>query len=397
VRVFIVAGEPSGDLLAGALMAGLRARVPDVAFAGVGGAAMAAQGLDSLFPMSELTLMGVAEVLPHLPRLFRRRDQTVAAILESGADVLITVDSPDFCLRVAKKAVALRPDLPVVHYVAPSVWAWRPGRAARMAPIVDHVLALLPFEPPYMEAAGMSCDFVGHPVATMPMPGPDAAAAFRTARGIAAEAPLLCVLPGSRRSEIDRLLPVFGAALDRIVADAPALRIVVPAAAGVADRVSAALARWPGLPLLLDPRGQDGAAFEAEKRRAFAAADVALAASGTVALELAATATPQVIGYDAGWLTRQIARALLRTARVNLVNIVTDSDTVPERLGAACRPDTLAADVLGLLGDADARAAQIAAMDATMRALGRGGPASGQRAADSVLAFLDRAAQGRRQ
>lgn len=393
MKVFLIAGEPSGDLLGGALMAGLRDLAPGSRFAGVGGAAMTAQGLDSLFPMSDLTLMGLAEVLPHLPRLLRRRDAAAAAIARFDPDVLITIDSPDFTLRVARAARAARPGLRTVHYVAPSVWAWRPGRAAKMAPIIDHVLALLPFEPPWMHTAGMSCDFVGHPVAAEPVPDPDAAAAFRAAHGLAAGAPLLCVLPGSRRSETGRLLPVFGAALKRIAAARPDLRVVVPMADGVAETVAAAARAWPGAPVLLDPRGGLGAA--SEKRAAFAAADAALAASGTVALELAAAATPHAVAYDASWLTRQIARRMLRTARVNLVNIVTDSDTVPERLGPDCRPDRLAADMLRLLGDPAARAAQIRAMDAAMDALGRGGPAPGLRAARSVLDFLDRRAAAR--
>jgi lipid-A-disaccharide synthase len=386
VKAFVIAGEPSGDLLGAALMAGLRRLVPDVRFAGVGGPAMAARGLDSLFPMSDLTLMGLAEVLPHLPKLLRRRDQAVDAIAAHAPDVLITIDSPDFTLRVARAARAARPGLKTVHYVAPSVWAWRPGRAAKMARVVDHVLALLPFEPPYMLAAGMSCDFVGHPVAAAPAPSPAGAAAFRAAHGVAGEAPLLCVLPGSRQGEIRRLLPVFGATLERLAAARPGLRVVVPMAGGVADAVATVARGWPGAPVLLDPRGAADA--EAAKFAAFAASDAALAASGTVALELAATGTPQVIGYDAHWLTRQLARRLLRTRRVNLVNIVTDSDTVPERLGADCRPDLLAADVGRLLDDGAARAAQTAAMTATMVALGRGGPDPGLRAARSVLGFL---------
>ena len=170
--LFLIAGEPSGDALGAALMAGLKDLSPDLRLSGVGGPLMEGQGLSSLFPMEELSVMGLLEVLPKLPRLKARIRQTADAVLASGADALVTIDSPDFCLRVAGLVRAARPDFRTIHYVAPTVWAWRPGRAAKMAPIIDHVLALFPFEPPLMEAAGMSCDFVCHPAAHALRPTP---------------------------------------------------------------------------------------------------------------------------------------------------------------------------------------------------------------------------------
>ncbi|MFZ9133542.1 MAG: lipid-A-disaccharide synthase, partial [Gemmobacter sp.] len=167
MHIFLVAGEPSGDRLGAALMAGLRALAPGVRFSGVGGPAMAAEGLQSLFPMAELSVMGLLEVLPRYPALRRRMIETAEALVAAAPDAVVTIDSPDFCLRVLARARAARPGLRTIHYVAPSVWAWRPGRARRMAPLVDHVLALLPFEPPLMEAAGMGCSFVGHPAAAV--------------------------------------------------------------------------------------------------------------------------------------------------------------------------------------------------------------------------------------
>ena len=185
-RLFIVAGEPSGDLLGGALIAGLRQLCGDgLTLDGVGGPAMAAEGLASRFPMEELSVMGLAEVLPRLPNLLRRIRETGDAAAAMAPDALVTIDSPDFSLRVARRARRLRPGLRVIHYVAPSVWAWRPGRAAKMARVVDHVLALLPFEPPYMQAAGMTCDFVGHPVAAEPQATPAEVAALRAELGVA--------------------------------------------------------------------------------------------------------------------------------------------------------------------------------------------------------------------
>jgi lipid-A-disaccharide synthase len=196
VRVFVIAGEASGDRLGAALMQGLRRLRPEVAFEGIGGAQMTAQGLTSRFDMSELSLMGLAEILPRYRALKRRIAQTAKAVLAMRPEVLVTIDSPDFCLRVARMVRAANPAIRIVHYVAPSVWAWRPGRARRMAGLVDQVLALLPFEPPYLHAHGIACDFVGHPVVAEPVATPDEVAAFRAAHGLGAQ--VLCVLPGSR-------------------------------------------------------------------------------------------------------------------------------------------------------------------------------------------------------
>ena len=234
MRVFIIAGEPSGDRLGGALMAGLKTLRPEVSFSGIGGPEMEAQGLTSQFPMNELSVMGVMEILPGLRRLLRRIDETAQAVIAARPDVLITIDSPDFCLRVAKRAKAKIP-LRTVHYVAPSVWAWRPKRAKKMARMIDHVLALLPFEPPYMEAEGMECDFVGHPVAGEPVAGPQDIAAFRAAHDLG-EAPLLTVLPGSRGGEVTRHAPIFGQALRPILAEHPDLRLILPTTGPQAER-----------------------------------------------------------------------------------------------------------------------------------------------------------------
>lgn len=382
MRVFLVAGEASGDSLGGALMAGLRDLAPGVAFAGVGGPLMAAQGLSSLFPMDELSIMGLAEVLPKYFHLKRRIRETAAAIAGFAPDVVVTIDSPDFCLRVLALARAANPRLRTVHYVAPSVWAWRPGRAQKMAKVVDHVLALLPFEPPYMTAAGMSCDFVGHPVVAEPVATLAEAAAFRAAQGIAPGAPLLLVLPGSRKGEVDRLGPVFGATLARLAV--PGLRVVVPSVAARAAQVRALVADWPGAPVVLDAAETPASV----KRAAFAAADVALAASGTVSLELAAAGTPMVIGYRMNPVSEALISRLMRVDTVTLVNLVSETRVVPEFLGRACRPEALAPALEGLLRPGPAREDQLAAMALTMERLGAGGEAPGHRAARSVLGVL---------
>ncbi len=389
-RLFLIAGEPSGDLLGGALLAGLRELCgPDLALEGIGGPEMAAQGMPSLFPMEELSVMGIAEILPRAPNLLRRIRQTADAVIVARPDALITIDSPDFCLRVARKARASLPDLRVIHYVAPSVWAWRPGRAAKMARHVDHVLALLPFEPPYMQAAGMTCDFVGHPVAARPVATPDEIAAIRADLGIGADQRLLLALPGSRRGEVSRHAPIFAEVIRRLRAGAPDLAVVVPAAGAVADLTRSLLPPdADGWPRVLDPTGADPALADARKRAVFAAADAALAASGTVSLELAAAGTPMVIAYAANPLSAFLAKRLVRIDTVTLVNLVTDTRTIPEFLLENCTPDLITPALRALLDDPATAAAQRAAGSRTMDLLGRGADPPGLRAARSVLAHL---------
>ncbi len=381
MKLFLLAGEPSGDRLGAALMRGLKTLNADVQFDGVGGPLMQAEGMQSLFPMDELSVMGIAEVLPKYPELRRRLKQTAEACLAAKPDALITIDSPDFSLRLAR-LVKEQSEIKTIHYVAPSVWAWRPGRAEKMAQHIDHVLALLPFEPPYMEAAGMTCDFVGHPVVAEPVASDEEVHQFRQQEALG-DAPLILVLPGSRRAEVGRLTPIFGEALRPVLSRIPDARVVVPAAGPVASAVLEATRNWPGAPVVIDPR--DDPAAEARKRAAFRAADVALAASGTVSLELAANATPMVIAYDMNWLSWQIMSRMARIDTVTLVNLIVGAKPVPEFLGPACQPASISEAVIDLLTDAQAREAQIAAMEQTMEALGRGGEAPGLRAAKSVL------------
>lgn len=372
LTIFLVAGEPSGDRLGAALMAGLQELCPGIAFCGIGGPLMQAQGMESLFPMEELSVMGIAEILPKYRHLKRRIRQTAAEVLAVRPDALVTIDSPDFCLRVARLVKASRPAQRTMHYVAPSVWAWRPRRAAKMAKVIDHVLALLPFEPPYMTAAGMTCDFVGHPVVAEPLASPAEAARM------SGEGPLILALPGSRRGEVTRLAPVLGQVLDRVKAVHPKARVALPTVRGVSGLVADLTADWPIRPQII----QDAA----EKRGAFAMADVAIAASGTVSLELAANDCPMVIAYDMHPLTLWLMRRAALIDTVTLVNLVSDTRAVPEFIGDRCRADLIAPEVLRLLDQGPGAQAQ--AMRVTMDRLGRGGEAPGLRAARSVLAHL---------
>lgn len=380
MKFFLIAGEPSGDNLGGPLMAGLNSLDPTAEFLGVGGQAMAAQGLESLFPMEELSVMGIVEVLPKYRQLKARIRQTAQAVIQARPDVLVTIDSPDFCLRVVRQVRQALPDLRTVHYVAPSVWAWRSGRAARMAKVIDHVLALLPFEPDYMRAAGMTCDFVGHPIAAEPVASAAEGAAFRAAHDIAPEVPLILCLPGSRRGEVARLGPRFDEALMRLRDRVPEIRVVIPTVRGVAPLVRDMAVRWPTAPIVVDS--------PAERRAAFAAADLALAASGTVSLDLAANDVPMVIGYDVAPISRMIIGLLLKTDTVTLVNLVSDTRAVPEYIGRRCLPGPMSQALLHLIEDPEAREIQHRAMAVTMDRLGRGGEAPGLRAARSVMGVV---------
>ena len=382
MKVFILAGEASGDRLGAALMAGLMT-LTDVDFEGIGGPLMQAEGLKSLFPMDELSVMGITEVLPKYRHLKRRIRQTAEAVLGCGADVLITIDSPDFSLRVAK-LVKERSNLRTVHYVAPSVWAWRAGRAAKMAKVIDHVLALLPFEPPYMRTAGMDCDFVGHPVVSEPQASEAEIADFRSRHDLN-ESPVMLVLPGSRKGEVGRLGPIFGRALGPVLEKHPDLRLVVPTTAHVAPLLREVVADWPAQPLILDPSDMKSDLYNIEKKSAFGAASGALAASGTVSLELAASATPMVIAYDVSWLSRQVIAAMLKVDTLTLVNLVSETRVIPECNGKHCNPSEISAALLKML---DAPGTQLDAMELTMQRLGKGGKAPGLRAARAVLTGL---------
>ena len=388
LQFFLIAGEPSGDRLGAALMAGLKSLAGEVEFHGIGGPLMQAEGLRSLFAMERLSVFGLAEVLPKLRELFALKDRAARAVLDLRPDALITIDSPDFCLRVAKQVKSAAPDLATIHYVAPSVWAWRPKRAARMARHIDHVLALLPFEPPYMEAVGMRCDFVGHPVVAEPQASAAEVADFRAGHDIAPDAPLLLVLPGSRRSEITRLAPIFGQAIARLLAAQPDLRIVLPTLAHIAPMLPELLSGWPAAPLVLDPTGLSPDAAAQQKRAAFGAADLALAASGTVSLELAASATPMVIAYDMNRITWALMRRAALIDTVTLVNLVSQTRVIPEFLGPACQPEAIGAALVDLAANPGLRAAQVTAMATTMARLGQGGEAPGLRAARAVLAGI---------
>lgn len=378
--IYLIAGEPSGDLLGGRLMAALKERTGGaVRFAGIGGEAMAAEGLESRVPLAELAVMGVAEVLPRARRIFRRVRETVADIRARRPDAVVTIDSSGFTWRVAQRLRRAGSRVPLIHYVAPMVWAWRAGRARRMARWYDHLMVLLPFEPPYFTAVGLSCRYVGHPVVESGADRGDGPG-FRRRHGIAPEAPLLIVLPGSRAGEVGRLLPIFGEAVRLLAARHPGLRVVLPTTETTAATVEAAVKSWP-LPVTV-LRGP------AEKYDAFAAGTAALAASGTVALELAMARLAAVIAYRVNPLTHQLLRRIIKVKYAHLLNLILDRAVVPELLQHDCTPERLAEAVGRLIAEPALRAEQATACAEALRQLGYGGLSPGLRAADEVLMII---------
>ncbi|MEM6729295.1 MAG: lipid-A-disaccharide synthase, partial [Pseudomonadota bacterium] len=322
MKVFMTAGEPSGDALGAALMAALRRERPGIAFQGLAGPQMQAQGMASLFPIDELAIMGIIEVLPKYFHLKARIRQTAEAALAASPDVVVTIDSPDFSLRVAALIKEARPDQRIVHYVAPTVWAWRPERARKMLGLIDQVLALFPFEPPYFERVGLACDFVGHPIAEEPRVTEAEIAAFRAAHALP-EGPVLALLPGSRKSEIARFFSTFAAAVTRSrFREVP---IVLPTLPHLAAEVRRLSAQLPSKPVLLTGEGETPPEASRARRVAIATASHALAASGTISLELAAARTPMVIGYRSSWLSRKIARRNFLVDTITLINLVTET------------------------------------------------------------------------
>ena len=377
--IYLVAGEASGDVLGARLMAALRRRRPDLGFADVGGERMEAAGLRSLFPMRDLSLMGLLEVVPNLRRLAGRMAMAEADILQRRPAALVTIDVPSFALRLAGR---VRPrGVRVVHYVAPQVWAWRPWRVAKVRERVDRILALLPFEPAFFEAAGVPVRFVGHPVVESSVDGGDGMR-FRAAHGIgAAERPVV-VMPGSRRGEVGRLLGAFGEALRLTAREVPGLRPVLPVAGPVEDAVRAGTAGWPVPPVLLT---------DAEARRdGYAAAEAGLIKSGTSSLEMAVAGVPHVVGYRVNPVTAAIVRRLIEIPHASLVNLLAEREVVPERLQEDCTPERLAAELARLLREPGAAAAQRAAFAAVLAMLR---PASGlapsEAAAEAVLEVVE--------
>ena len=379
-RIMLVAGEPSGDALGGALMAALKEMTGGtVELTGVGGPHMISEGLASLFPMTDIAVMGPREVIPRLPKILRRMRQTAAFAVATHPDLVVIIDSPDFTHNVAKRIARRAPDIPIVNYAAPTVWAWRRGRAKAMARYIKRVLALLPFEPDFFAAhGGLDCVYVGHP-AIERLPDKGSGAEFRANHDIPAAAPVLLLLPGSRLNEVKRLMAVFGATAGRLASLNPDLRFVLPVVPHVRAIVEQAARAWP-VPVDI-VEGEDN------KRAAFDAATAALAASGTVSLELGLAGVPMVIAYKIDPIAWTAAR-LVKVPSVVLVNLILDRPSVREFLQEECTPENLTQALSPLLQDDDVRRQALADLGELRPLMGVGGDAPSRRAARAVLDTL---------
>ena len=331
LKVYLIAGEPSGDLLGSRLMRALKKQMKgNVKFYGVGGETMAVEGLKSLFDIKDLSVMGFMEVVPSIPKILRHLNEIVKDIQKQKPDIVMTIDSYSFSARVHKKLQAIGYEKPHVHCVAPQVWAWKKGRAKKIGQFVDHLFCLLPNEAQYFEPHGMATTFIGHPVVEGGADKGDAVS-FRKKYHIPKNAKVLCLLPGSRKNEIKYLLPVFKESVAQLRGYVPNLYVVIPTVKTVSDRLIDGLKDW-SVPYIV-------VTGEKERYNAFAAADIALAASGTVSLELAMAGVPHLIAYKVSPLTGAIARRLLKIRFVNLLNILADEEIIPELLQENCTVD----------------------------------------------------------
>lgn len=380
-RLFVVAGETSGDALAAAFVTELRARLAPrpVELIGIGGDKLIAAGLSPLFPMTDIAVMGFSAVIRRLPLLLRRIRETAVAAALARPDLVLTVDSPDFSLRVARRVRSMAPGVPIVHWVCPSVWAWRPARARAMRPHVDRLLALLPFEPEALARLdGPPTVFVGHPLAERPADWTptEADAALRADT----EMPRILLLPGSRRTEISRLLPVLRDVAARLTQAIPAARFILPAVSHHAPAIRADVASWP-VPV-------DVVTGDAAKWQAFRQARIAIAASGTVTLELALAGIPTVSIYKVGAVEAAIARRLIRVDTASLPNLVLGRKIMPEFIQEACVPSAIAEAALALIPEGETRAAQVSPYAVLPRLLGGEGGSPARQAVEAALGAI---------
>ena len=382
MKIFIIAGEDSGDKLGSAIIDGLR-EVTDVPpkFVGIGGNGMISRGLESIFPMSELSVMGFVEIASKYKSLKKRLNQTISSILDEKPDILLTIDAPEFCFRVAKKVKLLNKNIAVAHYVAPTVWAWRSNRAKQISNFIDQILALFPFEPRYFHDVGVRCDFVGHPIVSETLADEESVTEFKKAYSLTDEPVILC-LPGSRKSEIDRLMPVFGETLEKFSNALPNARFILPSTPDVYEYSKKFLDCMPKDIIFLTPEKFGMKKYLEFKKASFKLSQLALAASGTVSLELAANNTPMVIGYDMNFLSRKIIGLMLKIDTVNLVNLVTGNRNIPECIGSNFNSEKLFLEMVRVYSN---NLNQIKDFKTTMDLLGINKEPPNVRAANSLL------------
>jgi lipid-A-disaccharide synthase len=388
-RIFIVAGEHSGDQLGGKLMAALKRKSETpILFSGVGGEMMEAEGLRSIFPLADVAVMGPVAILARLPKLIRRVYQTVDAALKAEPDGVIIIDSPEFTHPIAKRIRKKKPLVPIIAYVSPTVWAWRPGRARKMRPHVDHLMAILPFEPEaHRRLGGPPCSYVGHPMIEKLdwIKGLDAAE-LSGRLGLDPAKPVLLVLPGSRPNEVKQLMRPFGEAVGLVQERAGPLEVIIPVVASVRPLVEDALGEWPVAPHLVSG--------ESDKFKAFRLAKAALAASGTVTLELGLAGVPMVVAYKVDGLARHL-RFLVKVPSIVLANLVIGENVFPELIQEDCTAEKLAGAMVPLFADTPGRERQLAGLGRIASKMLLDGTTPSERAAETAIALIEAGIQKR--
>ena len=384
MKIFIIAGEDSGDKLGSAIMDGLN-NILDTPpnFIGIGGNGMKSRGLDSIFPMSDLSVMGFIEIFSQYKNLKERMNQTIVSILDEKPDILLTIDAPEFCFRVAKKIKSLNSNIPIVHYVAPSVWAWRSKRAKKITKFIDHLMALFPFEPSYFHDVGLSCEFVGHPIISENHVEDKIITEFKKEYCLKDQPIILC-LPGSRKSEINRLMPVFGETLKKFSRALPNAKFILVSTPDVYEHSKQYLEFMPQDIIFLSPEKIGMDKYLEFKKASFKLSNLALAASGTVSLELAANNVPMVIGYDMSPFSKVIIGLMLRTDTVTLVNLICGNRNIPECIGSNFNQENLFLEMIRVYSN---NRCQITDFSTTMGLLGNTETPPNVRAANSLIKY----------
>ena len=384
MKIFIIAGEDSGDKLGSAIIDGLNniLDTPPI-YVGIGGNGMKSRGLKSIFPMSDLSVMGFIEIFLQYKNLKERINQTIVSILDEKPDILLTIDAPEFCFRVAKKIKSLNSNIPIVHYVAPSVWAWRSKRAKKITKFIDHLMALFPFEPNYFHDVGLSCEFVGHPIISENHVEDKIITEFKKEYCLKDQPIILC-LPGSRKSEINRLMPVFGEALKKFSRALPDAKFILVSTPDVYEHSKQYLEFMPPDIIFLSPEKIGMDKYLEFKKASFKLSNLALAASGTVSLELAANNVPMVIGYDMSSFSKLIIGLMLRTDTVTLVNLICGNRNVPECIGSNFNQENLFLEMVRVYSN---NRCQITDFSNTMNLLGNTETPPNVRAANSLIKY----------
>ena len=384
MKIFIIAGEDSGDKLGSAIIDGLNniLDTPPI-YVGIGGNGMKSRGLESIFPMSDLSVMGFIEIFLQYKNLKERINQTIISILDEKPDILLTIDAPEFCFRVAKKIKSLNSNIPIVHYVAPSVWAWRSKRAKKITKFIDHLMALFPFELNYFHDVGLSCEFVGHPIISE-NPVEDKIITEFKKEYCLKDQPIILCLPGSRKSEINRLMPVFGETLKKFSRALPNAKFILVSTPDVYEHSKQYLEFMPQDIIFLSPEKIGMDKYLEFKKASFKLSNLALAASGTVSLELAANNVPMVIGYDMSPFSKLIIGLMLRTDTVTLVNLICGNRNIPECIGSNFNQENLFLEMVRVYSN---NRCQITDFSTTMRLLGNTETPPNVRAANSLIKY----------